>query len=132
VAGIGVPMEEIDRLLRQLPDRRVVIIADTCHSAGVVGMPGARDSTPVAAITNDYLKASIERNCIDRHAWRTVRRVATRLERWSDCPLKPTLCAGGVAPLSAQRARSASSMTRGSAVVPGATPARRGGELTAW
>ena len=57
VAGTGVPMDEIDRLLRLLPDRRVVIIADTCHSAGVVGMPGARDGTPVAEITNQYLGA---------------------------------------------------------------------------
>lgn len=58
IAGTGVPMDEIDRLLRRLPGRRVVIIADTCHSAGVVGMPGTtRDQTPVAEITKNYLQA---------------------------------------------------------------------------
>ncbi|MFN2506771.1 MAG: caspase family protein, partial [Acidimicrobiales bacterium] len=54
VAGTALAMDEIDRSLRQLVQaERVVIIVDSCHSAGV----GGRRAAATAEATNQYLDA---------------------------------------------------------------------------
>ena len=56
VAGTAFPMDDIDNALRQLIQaQRVVIIADTCHSAAIGG-PRTRASVTAEA-TNRYLDA---------------------------------------------------------------------------
>ena len=56
VAGTAFPMDDIDNALRQLIQaQRVVIVADTCHSAAMAG-PRTRASV-TAETTNRYLDA---------------------------------------------------------------------------
>lgn len=57
VAGTAFAMDEIDRALSGLIQaRRVVIIADTCHSGGIGGGPGGRGAATAEA-THMYLDA---------------------------------------------------------------------------
>lgn len=56
VSGTGLPMREIDNALREnLLAERVVLIADTCHSAAIGGGIGGRDSN-AAAVVNYYMQ----------------------------------------------------------------------------
>jgi tetratricopeptide (TPR) repeat protein len=56
ISGTALRMDEIERSLRDyLLAERVVIIADTCHSAAI-GATGGRDIGNTAEITNRYLE----------------------------------------------------------------------------
>ena len=58
IAGSALPMREIDLSLREnLLAERVVILADTCHSAGIGGGIGRRSVTADAGVVNAYLDA---------------------------------------------------------------------------
>jgi tetratricopeptide (TPR) repeat protein len=58
IAGTALPMREIDLSLREnLLAERVVILADTCHSAGIGGGIGRRSATVDAGVVNAYLDA---------------------------------------------------------------------------
>lgn len=58
IAGTALPMREIDLSLREnLLAERVVILADTCHSAGIGGGIGRRSVTADAGVMNAYLDA---------------------------------------------------------------------------
>jgi uncharacterized caspase-like protein len=57
VSGTALPMREIDQSLREnLLAERVVIIADTCHSAAIDGGIGRRGADNDTAIVNRYLQ----------------------------------------------------------------------------
>lgn len=57
IAGTALPMREIDLSLREnLLSERVVILADTCHSAAIGGGIGRRGTTNSTALVNRYLK----------------------------------------------------------------------------
>lgn len=57
IAGTALPMREIDLALREnLLAERVVVLADTCHSAGLGGGIGRRSSTDNAGAFNTYLQ----------------------------------------------------------------------------
>jgi tetratricopeptide (TPR) repeat protein len=57
ISGTAVPMREIDQSLREnLYAERIVIIADTCHSAAIGGRITRRDATNDAQVINDYLQ----------------------------------------------------------------------------
>jgi curli biogenesis system outer membrane secretion channel CsgG len=61
IAGTAVPMREIDLSLREnLRAEKVVIVADTCHSAAIGGGPGLRRSASGAGAVNAYLRAVSE------------------------------------------------------------------------
>lgn len=61
IAGTALPMREIDLSLREnLLADRVVIIADTCHSAAIGGGPGRRSAVNSTAAVNAYLQALSE------------------------------------------------------------------------
>lgn len=56
VSGTALPMREIDNALREnLLAERVIIIADTCHSAALGGGIGGRDGND-AAVVNYYMQ----------------------------------------------------------------------------
>lgn len=58
IAGTALPMREIDLSLREnLLAERVVILADTCHSAGIGGGIGRRSVSAEAGVVNAYLDA---------------------------------------------------------------------------
>jgi uncharacterized caspase-like protein len=60
IAGTGLPMREIKLSLREnLLAERVIMIADTCHSAGLSG-EGARDVGDSSGAINLYLKGASE------------------------------------------------------------------------
>lgn len=57
VSGTALPMREIDLSLKEnLLAERVVIIADTCHSAAIGGAIGRRSTTNEAQAINAYLE----------------------------------------------------------------------------
>ena len=57
IAGTALPMDEIDASLRRyLHAEKVVIIADTCHSAGIGGAIGRRGGLEASAQMNQYLQ----------------------------------------------------------------------------
>ncbi len=57
ISGTGLPMREIeDALHDNLEAERVVIIADTCHSAAIGGGLGRRAGVSDAAVVNRYLQ----------------------------------------------------------------------------
>jgi len=57
VSGTALPMREIDLSLREnLLAERVVIIADTCHSAAIDGGIGRRGADNSTALVNRYLQ----------------------------------------------------------------------------
>jgi uncharacterized caspase-like protein len=57
IAGTALPMREIDLSLREnLLSERVVIFADTCHSAAIGGGIGRRGTVDSTALVNRYLK----------------------------------------------------------------------------
>ncbi len=57
IAGTALPMREIDLSLREnLLSERVVIFADTCHSAAIGGGIGRRGTVNSTALVNRYLK----------------------------------------------------------------------------
>ena len=57
IAGTALPMREIDTSLREnLNAERVVILADTCHSAAIGGAVGRRSNIDAAAEVNSYLQ----------------------------------------------------------------------------
>lgn len=58
IAGTALPMREIDLALREnLLAERVVVLADTCHSAGLGGGVGRRNTADNAGAFNTYLQA---------------------------------------------------------------------------
>jgi uncharacterized caspase-like protein len=58
IAGTALPMREIDLSLREnLLAERVVVLADTCHSAGIGGGIGRRSVSAEAGVVNAYLDA---------------------------------------------------------------------------
>ena len=57
VAGTGLPMREIDLALNEnLLAEKVVIIADTCHSAAIGSSMGRRSTSDETALVNRYLR----------------------------------------------------------------------------
>jgi tetratricopeptide (TPR) repeat protein len=57
ISGTALPMREIDLSLREnLLAERVIILADTCHSAAIGGGIGRRDAGDSSAIVNSYLR----------------------------------------------------------------------------
>lgn len=57
IAGTALPMREIDLSLKEnLLSERVVIFADTCHSAAIGGGIGRRSTGNDTALVNRYLK----------------------------------------------------------------------------
>ncbi|MEO0374660.1 MAG: caspase family protein [Cyanobacteria bacterium P01_A01_bin.17] len=57
VAGTGLPMREIELALNEnLLAEKVVIIADTCHSAAIGGSMGRRSTSDETALVNRYLR----------------------------------------------------------------------------
>ncbi len=59
VAGTALPMREIDLMLREtLTAERVVILADTCHSAAIGGGPGRRSTAGNEAVAAYLQKVS--------------------------------------------------------------------------
>ena len=57
IAGTALPMREIDLSLREnLLSERVIIFADTCHSAAIGGGIGRRGTVNNTALVNRYLK----------------------------------------------------------------------------
>jgi uncharacterized caspase-like protein len=57
IAGTALPMREIDLSLREnLLSERVVIFADTCHSAAIGGGMGRRSTGNNTALVNRYLE----------------------------------------------------------------------------
>jgi tetratricopeptide (TPR) repeat protein len=57
ISGTALPMREIDLSLREnLLAERVIILADTCHSAAIGGGIGRRDASDNSAVVNSYLR----------------------------------------------------------------------------
>ena len=57
ISGTALPMREIDLSLREnLLAERVIILADTCHSAAIGGGIGRRDAGDNTAVVNSYLR----------------------------------------------------------------------------
>jgi uncharacterized caspase-like protein len=57
IAGTALPMREIDQSLREnLLSKRVIIFADTCHSAAIGGGIGRRSTVNETALVNRYLQ----------------------------------------------------------------------------
>jgi len=57
ISGTALPMREIDLSLKEnLLAERVIILADTCHSAAIGGGIGRRDAGDNTAVVNSYLR----------------------------------------------------------------------------
>jgi tetratricopeptide (TPR) repeat protein len=57
ISGTALPMREIDLSLKEnLLAERVIILADTCHSAAIGGGIGRRDAGDNSAVVNSYLR----------------------------------------------------------------------------
>jgi uncharacterized caspase-like protein len=57
ISGTALPMREVDLSLKEnLLAERVIILADTCHSAAIGGGIGRRDASNNSAIVNSYLR----------------------------------------------------------------------------
>ncbi|NJN85833.1 MAG: hypothetical protein HC881_05365 [Leptolyngbyaceae cyanobacterium SL_7_1] len=57
ISGTALPMREIDLSLKEnLLAERVIILADTCHSAAIGGGIGRRSADDNAAVVNSYLR----------------------------------------------------------------------------
>ncbi|MEP0924366.1 caspase family protein [Leptolyngbya sp. ST-U4] len=57
ISGTALPMREIDLSLKEnLLAERVIILADTCHSAAIGGGIGTRDVGDNSAVVNSYLQ----------------------------------------------------------------------------
>ena len=57
ISGTALPMREIDLCLREnLLAERVIILADTCHSAAIAGGVGRRAAAEDSAVINSYLQ----------------------------------------------------------------------------
>jgi uncharacterized caspase-like protein len=57
ISGTAIPMREIDLSLREnLLSERVIIFADTCHSAAISRGIGSRSAANETALVNHYLK----------------------------------------------------------------------------
>lgn len=57
ISGTALPMREIDLSLREnLLAERLIILADTCHSAAIGGGIGRRDASNNSAVVNRYLQ----------------------------------------------------------------------------
>ncbi|MCT7975893.1 caspase family protein [Laspinema olomoucense] len=57
ISGTALPMREIDLSLREnLLAKRVIILADTCHSAAIGGGMGRRDARDNSNVVNSYLR----------------------------------------------------------------------------
>lgn len=57
IAGTALPMREIDLSLREnLHSEKVIVLADTCHSAAIGGGIGRRSITDDATLMNRYLQ----------------------------------------------------------------------------
>jgi len=63
IAGTALPMREIDLSLKEkLLAQRVVILADTCHSAAIGGGIGRRSGVDHSAVVNRYLQEVSQAN----------------------------------------------------------------------
>ena len=57
ISGTALPMREVDLSLKEnLLAERVIILADTCHSAAIGGGIGRRDAGDNSAVVNSYLR----------------------------------------------------------------------------